>query len=96
MITATNGVEALEIAKGRVGEQIDVLFTDVAMPYMGGIQLAINLREFFPDIQVLLTSGLPPDEVSLRCGPELVAELLPKPFLVADLSQKMRTLVGAA
>jgi len=96
VLTAENGVDALEIAKGPSGKAIDVLFTDVAMPYMGGIQLAANVREFRPNIRVLLTSGLPAEEVTERCGPEFNGEFLPKPFLVADLSEKMRTLVGAA
>jgi CheY-like chemotaxis protein len=39
VITAQNGVEALEIVKGQDGDQIDILFTDVAMPYIGGVQL---------------------------------------------------------
>jgi len=96
VITAGNGVEALEIAKEQPVDRIDVLFTDVAMPYMGGIQLAQSLREFQPDLRVLLTSGLPEDEVWDRCGPDLQVGFLPKPFLVADLSETMRSLVAAA
>ena len=43
VLTAQNGLEALEIAKSRPDERIDILLSDVAMPYMGGVRLAVNL-----------------------------------------------------
>ena len=93
VLSAINGVEALKIAKARPNDPIHILFSDVAMPYIGGIQLAENLRVTRPDIRVLLTSGLPQKEVSERCGPEFQAEFLAKPFSVSDLAGKIRLLV---
>ena len=95
VIAAANGQEALNIAEGRPDEPIHILLSDVAMPYMGGIQLAENLRQTRPDLLVLLTSGLPQKEVSDRCGPEFKAEFLAKPFSVSDLSGKIRVLADA-
>ena len=92
VLSAVNGVEALDIAEARPNDPIHILFSDVAMPYMGGIQLAESLRETRPDIRVLLTSGLPQQEVSDRCGPAFEAEFLAKPFSVADLAGKIRLL----
>lgn len=37
VLKAQNGVEALEIAKSRPDERIDILLSDVAMPYRGGV-----------------------------------------------------------
>lgn len=91
---ADNGIEALDIAKGRQGERIDILLTDVAMPYMSGIQLATKMRETQPDIRVLLTSALPEQEVSERCGPNNQMDFLAKPFSISELSQKVRTMAG--
>ena len=93
VLSAVNGVEALDIAEARPNDPIHILFSDVAMPYMGGIQLAESLRETRPDIRVLLTSGLPQQEVSDRCGPAFEAEFLAKPFSVSDLAGKIRMLV---
>ncbi len=93
VLSALNGVEALGIAEARPNDPIHILFSDVAMPYMGGIQLAESLRERWPDIRVLLTSGLPQEEVTDRCGPEFQAEFLAKPFSVSDLAGKIRLLV---
>lgn len=91
VFTADNGLAALEIAKEHQEERIDILFTDVAMPYMSGIQLASNLKEARPDIQVLLTSALPEQEISDRCGPNNQMEFLAKPFTVLNLSAKIRS-----
>lgn len=95
VLEAENGVEALDIAEGRPNDRIDILLSDVAMPHMGGIQLAERLRESRPDIRVLLTSGLPLQEVQTRCGPGFEGDFLPKPFSVFDLSKKMRRLAAA-
>ncbi len=53
-MTAYDGLSALEIA--RVIPP-DLLISDVAMPGMGGIELAIALRQSIPDCNVLLFSG---------------------------------------
>ena len=80
VLSAVNGVEALDIAEARPNDPIHILFSDVVMPYMGGIQLAKSLRKTRPDIRVLLTSGLPQKEVSDQCGPAFEAEFIAKPF----------------
>lgn len=95
ILVAANGVEALAIANSNPNDRIDVLLTDVAMPYMGGIQLAERLREFQPDMQVLLVSGLPYQEIVDRCDPSFIPHFLPKPFSVSDLKGKVKELAAA-
>lgn len=63
ILVAVNGVEALDVASSSPNKRIDILLSDVAMPYMGGILLAERLMEIRPDIQVILTSALPHQEV---------------------------------
>lgn len=95
VITAENGVEALDIAKSQPGERIDILLSDVAMPYMGGVQLALNLRKFQPELRVLLTSAMPFQEISNQCGPTFKPEFLAKPFSVSDLTSKIKMISEA-
>jgi CheY-like chemotaxis protein len=52
--TAYDGPEALEIALLTPPE---LLITDVSLPGMSGIELAITIRRIFPDCKVLLFSG---------------------------------------
>jgi CheY-like chemotaxis protein len=52
--TAYDGPSALEIA---LLTPPDVLITDVVLPGMNGIELAIDMRRIFPDCKVVLFSG---------------------------------------
>jgi len=53
-ITAYDGEEALETALVAPPE---LLITDVILPGMSGIDLAITIRKIFPDCRILLCSG---------------------------------------
>src|SRR5690606_14006443 len=55
--SASNGKDALDIL--RQDSRIDVLFTDVVMPGMNGVQLAEQALALNPDIRVVLASGYP-------------------------------------
>ena len=65
------------------------------MPYVGGVQLALNFRLIRPHIQVLSTSAMTFQEISNQFGPELQSEFLAKPFSVSDLTAKIKTIVEA-
>ena len=95
VLRAPNGLVALEIAESRPDRRIDILPSDVAMPYMGGVQSALNLRQIRPHIQVLLTSAMPFQEISNQFGSELQPEFLAKPFYVSDLTAKIKKIVEA-
>jgi signal transduction histidine kinase/CheY-like chemotaxis protein len=49
-----SGAEALEVAGTR---DFDVVFTDVVMPEMSGIELAEALKDKIPDVPIVLTTG---------------------------------------
>ena len=56
VIDAADGREALEKAAEYQGA-IDLLFTDVVMPVMGGKELSEKIKELYPDIPILYASG---------------------------------------
>ena len=82
LLQAGNGRSALEIATSH-GGPIHLLVTDVAMPEMGGIELATELRKRYPGMRVLYVSGYTEnaDLLSAPLGPD--THFLPKPFLPA-------------
>jgi two-component system cell cycle sensor histidine kinase/response regulator CckA len=86
VLTAVGPREALEIvisARGR----IDLLLTDVVMPEMNGRQLAEAAQRLLPGLRVLFMSGYTDDEI-LRSGVAAErAQLLAKPFRLADLTR---------
>ena len=53
---ATNGAEALELARG--GE-VDVLLLDISMPDQSGVDALKAIKTRFPDLAVLILSGFP-------------------------------------
>ena len=53
-VSAYDGNDALEIALLKPPE---MLITDVALPGMNGIELAVTIKRIFPDCKILLFSG---------------------------------------
>jgi CheY-like chemotaxis protein len=62
---ALSGKAALEIL--RSGAAIDLVLTDQAMPGMTGLQLAAQIRESWPEMPIILTTGYAdlPDRLNL-------------------------------
>ncbi|MBN2329639.1 MAG: response regulator [Candidatus Omnitrophica bacterium] len=54
LLTASDGEEALEIFQK---EEIDLVFTDLRMPIMGGIELLAEIRQKRPTIPVVIITG---------------------------------------
>ena len=77
---ATHALE--ELAAG--AERYDVVFTDVVMPGMTGIELAQEIRRYYPDLPVVLTSGY--SHALSESGSDGL-ELLQKPYSVEQLSR---------
>ena len=55
-VTAEDGAEALEILSRENGA-FDLLLTDIQMPVMDGIALALAAARDFPDLTILLMTG---------------------------------------
>ena len=81
---ARNGQEALQMFDQH-GESIDLLLTDLRMPYMGGAELAQNLRARRKTLKLICISGYPTENQE-----ELNADFLAKPFSRDDLLAKVR------
>ena len=54
ILQAGNGEDALDLLKE---ESVDILFTDVKMPGMTGIELAGKARELDPELEMVICSG---------------------------------------
>lgn len=77
---ATHALE--ELAAG--AERYDVVFTDVVMPGMTGIELAEEIRRHYADLPVVLTSGY---SHTLSENGSDGLELLQKPYSIEQLSR---------
>lgn len=85
----TDPLEALQTARL---EAPDLLISDVVMPQLSGIDLAIQLREYCPDCKVLLFSGQAATAELLESARArgYTFELLLKPVHPADLLAKIQ------
>ncbi len=85
LILANDGKDALQKAREYKGK-IHLLLSDVEMPHMTGIELAIQLNQERPDTKILLISGLDTGILVLNNG----WQFLPKPFMGDMLRDKVR------
>lgn len=74
---ATDGLEALTHVR-RV--RPDVLVLDIMMPRLGGVEAMVQIRSDFPDVAVIIVTGVPDDALRGRALALGAAALLPKPL----------------
>jgi CheY-like chemotaxis protein len=92
VITAENALEAVQLADD--GYVPDLLFTDVVMPGgMNGRQLALKLRERWPNLRVLYTSGYAHGQLTIDGESVPSKYVLGKPYRRADLAAKLREIL---
>jgi two-component system cell cycle sensor histidine kinase/response regulator CckA len=85
VILASDGRDAL-LKSREFGGVIHLLLSDVEMPGMSGIELAIQLNQERPDTKILLISGLATGMLVLNNG----WSFLPKPFMSDMLRDRVR------
>lgn len=90
VLSASNGIEAVEAARKHGGQRIDLLFTDVVMPQMSGTELAERFRQTHPGTKVLFTSGYGAGPTEDQTDPGQGGEFLEKPFSSGSLLLKVR------
>jgi CheY-like chemotaxis protein len=84
IVTAQDGAEALEILTDHDGA-FDLLLTDIKMPVMDGIALALAAARDFPDLIILLMTGFADQRERASGLNAIVHDVVTKPFSVADI-----------
>ncbi|HUH84331.1 MAG TPA: response regulator [Stellaceae bacterium] len=86
-LVAADGMAALQLL---AAHHVDVLFTDIVMPGMSGLDLAKEAKRLRPAIRILFSTGWPGKSVdhgALRLGPVLL-----KPWREGELLHELRRL----
>ncbi|MCM1088214.1 MAG: response regulator [Muribaculaceae bacterium] len=81
---ARNGVEALEMAEEL---QVDVVMTDIKMPYMDGLTLCKKLKELYPTMKVIIFSGFDEFEYAKEAIKIEAEEYILKPINANELRE---------
>ena len=79
---AANGVEALALLER---ETVDLILTDIRMPLMDGIALALAAKQQFPELTIMLMTGYAEQRERAKSLESIVSEVMAKPFTIADL-----------
>lgn len=89
IVTATNGVEALELFKS---ENFDCVFMDIHMPKMDGITTTMLIREYeiennLKETPILALTASHPEEDKSKCLDAGMNDFIRKPVTQAELSR---------
>ena len=88
VIAEEDGGLAAETVDAEDG-QFDLLLSDIKMPVMDGIALALHVGARFPELTILLM-GSDADQRERAHGLDaLIYDVIPKPFTLADLLAKV-------
>ena len=91
-VTATaDGGEALdELVKS--GGQFDLLLTDIKMPVMDGIALALSVARDYPNLPIVLMTGYASIDGAVEAVKLGASDYLTKPFAFAELLARVQAL----
>lgn len=84
VLEARNGEEAVKLFDQHASA-IDLLLTDMRMPYMSGSELAKELRGRKSGLKLICISGYPTE-----AGHEVTQDFLAKPFSRDEMLRKVR------
>jgi two-component system cell cycle sensor histidine kinase/response regulator CckA len=93
VLAAADGAAALELARAHSGS-VDLLLSDIVMPNMLGPDLARQLKSEYPGLKMLFMSGHAQPMLNATSAIASDMPLLQKPFLAAELLDKLREVMA--
>ena len=89
LVAAEDGAAALKALRRSKGE-FDLLLTDVKMPGMDGIALALAAGRDHPDVAIMLMTGYADQRERAHGLDALVHDIIGKPFSVEQIQGAVR------
>ncbi len=89
-----DGAAALDYLQG--GIEVDLLLTDISMPVMDGIALALSVSRDRPALPVLLMTGFAEQRERASGLESLIRGVIVKPFQLDEVREKIREALEAA
>jgi signal transduction histidine kinase/ActR/RegA family two-component response regulator len=90
VLTAADGLQALNVKHQRGVGHVDMVFTDVVMPHMSGKELADRFQVLYPQTKILFTSAYTENAIVHQGVLNSGVILLQKPFTPTALAVKVR------
>ena len=85
---AEDGGLAAEIMQEQQGA-FDLLLSDIKMPVMDGIALALNVAAAWPEVTIVLMTGFADQRERAHGLEQLIYDVIPKPFTLHALMEKV-------
>ncbi len=92
--TAEDGEAGLECI-GRVGGRYDLVLSDIRMPVMDGIEMALQAARAHPGIKILLMTGYAEQRERAAELSAIVIDVVQKPFTLAQLRSEVDRALAA-
>jgi two-component system cell cycle response regulator CpdR len=88
VVTANDGAEGLSILQAEAGN-FDLLLTDIKMPVMDGIALALAAARDYPALIILLMTGYADQRERAANLKALIYDVITKPFTLPQIRDKV-------
>ncbi len=86
VLAVEDGALALEaLAATAEGERWDLLLTDIVMPVMDGIALALQVARDYPGLRVLMMSGYAEERRRAHNLDQIIHDVVAKPFSLDEI-----------
>jgi len=95
VVTANDGAEALDLLTREQGA-FELLLTDIRMPIMDGIALALAAARDHPNLAILLMTGYADQRERASNLEALIHDVIAKPFSLATIRSAVRDAISAA
>lgn len=90
IIEEENGEDALEYLKSN---PVDILFTDIKMPFMDGIDLSEKVRELYPNIKIIIFSAYGEFDYAKRAINANVSHYILKPIHIDEFIKVFKKII---
>jgi two-component system cell cycle response regulator CpdR len=88
VVEAEDGGLAAEVMVDE-GGRFDLLLSDIKMPVMDGIALALNVAAGWPDVIIVLMTGFADQRERAHGLDQLIYDVIPKPFSLQQVIDKV-------
>jgi PAS domain S-box-containing protein len=88
VVTASNGIEALERYRG--SDEVRCVILDLTMPLMDGEETFREMKKLDPEVKVVLSSGYSEHDVTQRFVGRGLAGFIQKPYNLAALREVLK------
>jgi CheY-like chemotaxis protein len=92
--TAVDGGDGLDRLTEAAGAY-DLMLTDIRMPIMDGIALALAAKRDYPDLKILLMTGFADQRERAKGLQAIVVDVLTKPFSLTDLRETVARVLAS-